>query len=92
VLLNRSAGRGGYGVREVEQALDAPVLAVVPEDRRAARRAVTQQLPLSAVGGRAARRLRSLAKQLTDQAQPAPAERKRRRWPLRPRLMPIGRR
>jgi MinD-like ATPase involved in chromosome partitioning or flagellar assembly len=92
VLLNRSAGRGGYGAREVEQALDAPVLAVVPDDRRAARRAVTQQLPLSAVGGRAARRLRSLAKQLTEQAQPAPQERKRRRWPLRPRLMPIGRR
>jgi Flp pilus assembly CpaE family ATPase len=91
VLLNRSAGRSGYGAREVEQALDAPVLAVVPEDRRAARRAIAQQLPITAVGGRAARRLLSLAKQLTEQAQPVPQESKRR-WPLRPRLMPLGRR
>jgi pilus assembly protein CpaE len=92
VLLNRSAGRGGFGANEVEQALGVPVLAAVPEDRRAARRALAQQLPLTAVGGRPARRLRALAKQLTEQAQPVPQEGRRRRWPSRPRLMPLGRR
>src|SRR3990170_4176401 len=45
VVLNRREGRGRYGMAEVERALGMPVLAAVPEDRRAARRAVEAQLP-----------------------------------------------
>ena len=49
---------------EIERALGLPVLGVVREDRKAARRAITKQLPLSAVGGRAARDLRAIVTEL----------------------------
>ncbi|MDP2674587.1 MAG: P-loop NTPase [Dehalococcoidia bacterium] len=81
VILNRREARGQYNGEEVERALGAPVLAAVPEERRAARRAMATQLPITAVGGRAARELRALAGRLT--AAPAPAApARRRRWML----------
>ncbi|MPZ49727.1 MAG: hypothetical protein GEU75_10625 [Dehalococcoidia bacterium] len=91
VLLNRREGRAGYGPREVEQALGLPVLAVIPEDRRAARRAIVEQLPLTVIGGKAARGLRALAAQLTEQATAPARAGKQRRWPLRLRPTAIGR-
>src|SRR3990170_6511784 len=84
VVLNRREGRGRYGMAEVERALGMPVLAAVPEDRRAARRAVEAQLPITTAGGRAARELRGLADRLTAEpaATGAPARRRRRRLRL----------
>ena len=84
VVLNRREGRGRYGMTEVERALAVPVLAAVPEDRRAARRAVEAQLPITTAGGRAARELRGLADRLTAEpaATGAPARRRRRRLRL----------
>ena len=84
VVVNRKEGRGRYGGAEVERALGVPVLAVVPEDRRAARRAIDTQLPITATGGRAGRELRRLAARLTAEpvAAGAPAPRRRRRLRL----------
>jgi len=82
VVLNRREGRQHYAPAEVERALGLPVLAVVREDRRSARRAMERQLPITAVRGRAARELKALASRLTV-ATPAAAPRRKRRW-LRP--------
>jgi len=83
VVLNRREGREHYKSEEVEQALSVPVLAALREDRRAARRAVREQVPLTAIGGNAARELRRLASTLAAREAPAPAgARKRRRWRL----------
>jgi len=60
-VLNRREGREHYAAEEVERALGLPVLAELPEDRRAARRAVAEQLPITAAGGSAARQVRRLA-------------------------------
>ncbi|MDI6857208.1 MAG: P-loop NTPase [Dehalococcoidia bacterium] len=60
VVLNRREGREHYAAEEVERALDLPVLAVLPEDRRAVRRAVAEQLPVTAAGGPVAREVRGL--------------------------------
>lgn len=61
VVLNRREGREHYAAGEVERALDLPVLALLPEDRRAARRAVAEQLPVTAAGGPVAREVGRLA-------------------------------
>ncbi|MDR7551254.1 MAG: P-loop NTPase [Armatimonadota bacterium] len=61
VVLNRREGREHYAAGEVERALDLPVLALLPEDRRAVRRAVAEQLPVTAAGGPLARQVRRLA-------------------------------
>ncbi len=63
-VVNRREGREHYDRAEVERALGIPVLGVVREDRKAARRAVAKQLPLSEAGGRAARDLRALTRAL----------------------------
>lgn len=90
IVLNRREKSGQYNGSEVERALGFPVLAVIPEDRRAALAAIERQLPLTAAGGRAARELSSLARQLvgdpdrvsqtagtavSKRLQPVPAER-----------------
>lgn len=83
VVLSRREGREHYDAEEVKRALGVPVLAALREDRRAARRAVDNQVPLTAVGGDAGRELRRLASTLAGREAPAPAgARKRRRWPL----------
>lgn len=61
VVLNRREGREHYAAEEVERALDVPVVAVLPEDRRAVRRAVAGQLPITVAGGPVARQVRRLA-------------------------------
>ena len=65
-VVNRREGREHYDHEEIERALGLPVLGVVREDRKAARRAVAQQLPLSEAGGKAARDLRALAAALAS--------------------------
>jgi Flp pilus assembly CpaE family ATPase len=92
LIVNRREGRGAYGAGEVEDALSAPVLAVIPEDRRAARRALAEQLPLTAVRGKAARTLRKLASSLTPASAEGTVAGKQRRWPLRLRQAAVGRR
>ncbi len=82
VVLNRREGRGRYGMTEVERALAVPVLAAVPEDRRAARRAVEAQLPMTTVGGRVARELRRLAAALMVEPAAVGAPAPQRRWRL----------
>jgi Flp pilus assembly CpaE family ATPase len=79
IVLNRREGREQYDAEEVERALGAPVLAALPEDRKAARRAVREQVPLTAVGGHAARELRRLASTLPAREAPAPAGAQKRR-------------
>lgn len=90
IALNRCEKRGQYKAADVERALSAPVLAVVPEDRRAALTAIDRQMPVPSAGGKAARELRSLATHFitengraaaasdtreSGRLQPAPAER-----------------
>jgi len=82
VVLNRREGRGRYGMTEVERALAVPVLAAVPEDRHAARRAVEAHLPTTTVGGRAARELRRLAATLMVEPAAVGAPAPQRRWRL----------
>lgn len=60
-LVNRHATGERYGSHEVERALGVRVLAVLPEDRRAARRAREEQVPITLAGGGAARVLLELA-------------------------------
>ncbi len=61
VVLNRREGREHYAAEEVERALNLPVLALLPEDRRAVRRAVADQVPVTVAGGPVARQVRRLA-------------------------------
>jgi len=82
IVLNRREGREQYDAEEVERALSAPVLAALPEDRKAARRAAGEQVPLTAVGGDAARELRRLASRLIAREAAAAAGPGRRRWRL----------
>lgn len=82
IVLNRKEGRGRYGQTEVERALGLPVLGIVPENRRAARRAIGAQLPITDVGGRAARELRRLADRLRTEPGAAEAAAPRRPWRL----------
>lgn len=82
IVLNRNEGGGRYGAKEVERALGLAVLAIVADDRRAARRAIEAQLPITAVGGRAGRELRRLADRLTAAPAATAALSRTRRWRL----------
>lgn len=64
-LVNRHTADNRYGYHEVERALGVRVLALVPEDRRAARRAREEQVPITTTGGNAARALNELASSWT---------------------------
>ncbi len=66
LLVNRHEGREHYDAVEMERALGVDVLGVVREDRKAARRAISEQIPLSATGGGAASDLRAIATLLRD--------------------------
>ncbi len=68
VVVNRHEGREHYDAGEIERALGLPVLGVVREDRKAARRAVAAQQPLSAASGSAAADVRWLATVLAEGA------------------------
>ena len=85
VVLNRREGRGQYAAEEVGRALELPVLAVLPEDRRAVRRAVAEQVPVTAAGGPVGRQVRRLAALVV--AESVTAERAVTR---RPRRLPFG--
>ncbi|MGD9894927.1 MAG: CpaE family protein [Dehalococcoidia bacterium] len=85
LLLNRRSGRTHYTAGEVERALGLPVHAVVADDRRAVRRALAAQLPLTQTGRRgAAAAVRQLAMRLAGEER---AVNRRRSWsPLRWRV------
>lgn len=88
-VINRRGGSGEYGAHEVERALGIRVLAAIPEDLRAARRARADQAPITAAGGKAARAVAELASRLAGaagieehpSAEGAPAGRRWRRQP-----------
>jgi len=84
VVLNRREGREHYAAEEVDRALTLPVLAMLPEDRRAVRRAVAEQLPVTAGGGPVARQVRRLAALLVaeDVSGERAAARSPRRFPF----------
>jgi Flp pilus assembly CpaE family ATPase len=89
VVINRHAGREHHSAAEVERALGVPVLAVIPEDARAARKARRDQQPFASGGGAAARELRALAKKATELSPTATEEvvtddRARWRWRRQP--------
>jgi Flp pilus assembly CpaE family ATPase len=63
-VVNGRTGRDQYGPHEVERALGIRVVAAIPEDPRAARRARADQAPITAAGGKAARALAELASRL----------------------------
>ncbi len=79
-----------YGPSEVERALGIGVVAAIPEDTRAARRARADQAPITAAGGKAARTIAELASRLAGTAgievQSTAAEEAstRRRWRRQP--------
>ncbi len=77
-VVNRRNGSAEYGAPEVERALGICVVAAIPEDRRAARRARADQAPITAAGGKAARAIAELASRLAGAAgieeQPAAGE------------------
>lgn len=88
-VVNRRTGRDEYGAHEVERALGMGVVAEIPEDRRAARRARANQAPITAAGGNAARAIAELASRLAGAAEseerPAADERSSwRRWRRQP--------
>jgi len=60
-VVNRLNRRDQYGAQEVERALGICVVASIPEDPRAARRARAHQVPITAAGGKAARAIADLA-------------------------------
>lgn len=63
-VVNRRNGSGEYGPLEVERALGVRVVAAIPDDPRAARRARADQAPITAAGGKAARAIGELASRL----------------------------
>ncbi len=88
-VVNRRTGRDQYGPHEVERALGIRVVAAIPEDPRTARRARTDQTPITAAGGKAAHALAELASRLAgagdvesqSTAEEASAPRRWRRQP-----------
>jgi Flp pilus assembly CpaE family ATPase len=64
VMCRYRRGRHHWRDREVEEELELPVVGMVPEDERAAARALDRQAPIVAVGGRAASAIRRLARQV----------------------------
>lgn len=91
VVLNRREGREHYAAAEVARALATPVLASVPEDRRAARRAIAEQCPIVSVGGPVASELRALASQLLSVGAPRDSATRARRLPFGLRRSVAGR-
>jgi flagellar biosynthesis protein FlhG len=83
VVVNRYEKRGQYSQEDIEQALGTEVVGLVPEDRRSARRALSEQLPINEAGGKVARALRDITAQLANGQTAAPAKPAGRRWPLR---------
>ncbi len=88
-IVNRRDGSEQYGAPEVERALGIRVVAAIPEDVRAARRARAGQTPITASRGKAARGIAELASQLagaTDtEERPAAEEASTwRRWRRQP--------
>ncbi|HMS71915.1 MAG TPA: hypothetical protein PKB03_02670 [Baekduia sp.] len=63
-IVNRRDGSEQYGSHEVERALGIRVVAAIPEDVRAARRARADQIPIVTAGGKAARAIAELASRL----------------------------
>jgi MinD-like ATPase involved in chromosome partitioning or flagellar assembly len=64
-VVNRRTGHDQYGEHEAERALGIRVVAAIPEDPRAARRARANQVPITAAGGKAAQAIAELASRLT---------------------------
>lgn len=64
VMCRYRGGRHHWRDREVEEELGLPVVGMVPEDERAASRALDRQAPITAVGGRAASAIRKLGRQV----------------------------
>lgn len=91
LILNRYEGRGQYKADELASLLGLEALGVVPEDRRAARRAVEAQSPISSGGGRLGRAFQRLANDLTGPRSTPAGVRTGRRWPIR-RLAAGGKR
>ncbi|MBE0611887.1 MAG: hypothetical protein IH609_21085, partial [Dehalococcoidia bacterium] len=88
-VVNRRNGSGEYGPLEVERALGVRVVAAIPDDPRAARRARADQAPITAAGGKAARAIAELAARLAGAAdieeRPATEEASTwRRWRRQP--------
>lgn len=67
LVLTRAGGLRFHGAAEVEEALDVPVAAVLPEDRGAYSRAAAAQEPVTRAGGPAARAIAQLAAALAGQ-------------------------
>lgn len=67
LVLSRTGGPEAYSRKEIEMAMGALVVAEVPDDPMAAKRALARQVPLTRVGGKAARAVRKLAEQLVSQ-------------------------
>jgi flagellar biosynthesis protein FlhG len=67
-VVNRRKGRDQYGANEVERALGIRVVAAIPEDVPAARRARADHAPITAAGGKAAHTISELASQLISAA------------------------
>jgi pilus assembly protein CpaE len=67
-VVNRRNGSAEYGAPEVERALGIRVVAAIPEDLRAARRARADQAPITATGGKVARAVAELASRLAGAA------------------------
>ncbi len=61
VICRYRGGRHHWRDREVEEELGLPVVGTIPEDEGAASRALDRQVPIAAVGGRAANAIRRLA-------------------------------
>ena len=68
-IVNRLNRRDQYGRQEVERALGVRVVAAIPEDPRAARRARANQVPITAAGGKAPRTIAELASRLAGAAE-----------------------
>lgn len=88
-VINRRDGHSQYGPSEVERALGIGVVAAIPEDARAARRARADQAPITAARGKAARTIGELALRLAGPAgievqHAAEEPSTRRRWRRRP--------
>lgn len=81
-VVNRRIGRDQYGAHELERALGIAVAAQIPEDRRAARRARANQVPITAAGGKAARAVAELASLLVgaEEVEKRPAAEEASMW------------
>lgn len=81
-VVNHREGHEHYTAEEVERVLGVPLLAEVREDRKAARAAIRDQVPVSMVSRAMAREIASLTARLLDPpGVPTASEPQRRRWP-----------